>query len=395
MNTLAVVALSARVMAQAAAQDGYAVLAIDLFGDADTRRASQHWWPAGPPGGLRIDPNHVLAALRQAAQRHDVQGWVAGSGCEGQPALLAEAAAVLPLLGTAPQAVQRVRDPGVFFSFLAAHGIAHPPMCRSVPTEAADWLVKDAHGSGGWHIQNATSWLGAGASDRLPPHHYFQRRAAGVAMSATFCANGRQAALLGFNQLIVRPVGQRPFVYCGVVGPVPLVAAPARAVQRALQLLTAEMGLRGLCSLDFVLNGDQVLVLEVNPRVPASVALYGARVRGGVMAAHVKACQSGQLPHLQPAAPQAGTPAGGAAIPGLQPTGTEIVFAPRALHISAQLAQRLQARSACHDQPTAGTRLQRGDPLCSVSAHGANAEAVLTQLATARTTLLAELESAP
>ena len=40
MPTLAVAAVSARMLADAAARDGYAVRALDCFGDLDTRRAS-------------------------------------------------------------------------------------------------------------------------------------------------------------------------------------------------------------------------------------------------------------------------------------------------------------------------------------------------------------------
>ena len=38
---LVVAAVSARMLAEAAARDGYAVVALDLFGDVDTRRVSQ------------------------------------------------------------------------------------------------------------------------------------------------------------------------------------------------------------------------------------------------------------------------------------------------------------------------------------------------------------------
>ena len=317
MQTIAVVALSARAIAEAAARDGYAVLAVDLFGDADTRRACQQWWPAGAAGSLQLDPALVMAALRQIAQRGDVLGWVPGSGCEGLPALMAEAATVLPLLGTPPQAMQRVRDPLAFFDLLDKLAIAHPEVRHEAPTDLGGWLLKNAHGCGGWHIQTAAAAL-AGGTTRVQAPHYLQRRAPGLPMSATFCAvaassetaASSQALLLGFNQLIVRPQGGHPYVYAGVVGPVPLAATPARAVQRAVQALCANTGLRGLCSLDFVLDGDQVQVLEVNPRVPASVALYGERVMGGVMAAHVNACQPGQpgpLPGLQPETHPTGT----------------------------------------------------------------------------------------
>lgn len=379
MITLALVAQSARALAEAAAADGFAVVAIDLFGDADTRRASQAWFPAGAPGTLQLDTPQVLATLRLLAQRGGVAGWVAGGGCEGRPELLSQGAALLPLIGTAPQAVQRVRDPAVFFNSLQAAGIHHPEVRFTAPADGRGWLLKDGQGCGGWHILPAEL---AGHAAEPPASHYFQRRVPGTPMSATFCANGHKAVVLGVNRQLVCAIGTRPFVYAGVLGPLCLPDAAATALDTALQTLTAQFVLRGLGSLDFVLDGDTVQVLEINPRPPASLALYGARLAGGLMAAHVQACLQGRCPKLLPA------PAGAPAV-----RGTAIVFAPHALHIDETAAQALQALPACHDLPMAGTRLQRGEPLCSVSAAGLDAAAVQRQLDTGREAVLNTLET--
>lgn len=76
-------------MAEAAAHDGFDVVALDLFGDVDTRRAASRWLPIGAPGSLHIDAARVLAALRELAREREgggpVVGWVAGSGFEGSP----------------------------------------------------------------------------------------------------------------------------------------------------------------------------------------------------------------------------------------------------------------------------------------------------------------------
>ena len=142
MAALAVAAVSARMLAEAAAHDGYGVVALDLFGDADTRRASQRWHPIGAPGSLQIDAARVLDALQQLAQqgRDTVIGWIPGSGFEGRPELLEAGAQLLPLIGTPADAVRRVRDPAEFFGVLAAHGIAHPPVRADAPADAEGWL---------------------------------------------------------------------------------------------------------------------------------------------------------------------------------------------------------------------------------------------------------------
>lgn len=354
MTALAVASISARMLAEAALDDGFEVVALDLFGDADTRRASSEWVSIGDPASLSIDGGRLLAALESLAGRHRVAGWIAGSGFEGRPDLLESGAALLPLIGTQAEAMRRVREPQTFFGCLDAWGIAHPPVRMSAPEDAAGWLVKDAHGCGGWHIRRAAS------SETLRAHEYFQREMAGRPMSATFIANGSDASVLGFNQLIVRPTAGRPFVFCGAVGPVPVPAGVSAAATSALRALVQAFSLRGLGSLDFLLDGDAVEVLEINPRPPASMVLYGR----GVVAAHVQACVRRELPPRT------------AGVASDLVRGTEVVFAPRRLWLDEPAARRLAARAGCHDLPVAATGFDAGDPLCSVSASGASAEHV-------------------
>jgi len=373
---IAVAALSARMMAEAAVRDGFDVVALDLFGDADTRRAASHWMSLGEPATLAIDDACTLSALRELARRGDVGGWVAGSGFEGRPRLLAEAAQLLPLLGTPVSAVCRVRDPGLFFGFLASQGIAHPAvrlgaLSRTLPDDGTRWLAKDALGSGGWHVSRATPQRVAD----MPAQHYLQQEAPGVPMSATFVANGRRAVLLGFNEITVRRFGARPFVFCGVVGPVALGGRAAARALAAVDALTAGFELRGLCSLDFMRDGDDIAALEVNPRPPASLALYG----DGVMAAHLKACRDGELPQ-----PRVGPQ---------RVEGIEIVFARHAGRVDDALARRLAAWPGAHDLPCAGTRHAAGDPLCSLGRSGADADAVRAALHQAREALLDTLDT--
>jgi predicted ATP-grasp superfamily ATP-dependent carboligase len=368
---LAVAAVSARMLAEAAARDGHEVIALDLFGDADTRRASARWLPIGEPPSLRIDAACVLAALDELARRGDVIGWVAGSGFEGQAALLEAGAQRLPLIGTAPRDVQRVRDPAAFFATLAAQGIAHPEVRSSRPVVATGWLLKDAHACGGWHIRRlrdvndtadfAASW-------------YFQREAPGVPMSATFIANGHDARLIGINAQGVRRFGTRPYAFCGVIGPVELAAGVAQHVADAVARLTRSFELRGWCGLDFLLDGDDVAVLEVNPRPPASLSLYGGQ---GAMNAQIEACLRGDVQVF--AAGEVG--------------GIEVVYARRSLRVGPEGARALAEDPHVHDLPAAGASFTAGDPVCSLSARGRSADEVKALLSARRDAWLNKLET--
>lgn len=379
MGVLAVAAVSARMLAEAAARDGHGVVALDLFGDVDTRRVSPRWQSIGAAGSLQIDAARVLAALRELARTagDSVIGWIPGSGFEGRPDLLDAGAQVLPLIGTPADAVRRVRDPAAFFAALAAHGIAHPAVRFDAPGDAEGWLLKDANGCGGWHIRHAAAARdAASASASL----YFQREMPGMPMSATFIANGNEAMLLGINELIVRPFGAHPFVYGGCIGPVDVPADLARRIGDAVRALSAEFGLRGWCSLDFMRDGETLGVLEVNPRPPASLALYA---RPGLIDAQLRACLHGELPSPAALAAPASTPV----------AGSEIVYARRSLTLDTIGAQHLARRPDVHDLPAAGARFDHGDPICSLSVAGDTAEQVRDSLRAKREALIQTLET--
>ena len=382
---IACAAISARALVEAAAADGMATVALDLFGDVDTCRHAEAWWPIGEPAALRIERAPLLAALERLARQDRVQGWIAGSGFDGAPALLAEAAVRLPLLGTPPAAVQRLRDPRQFFAALDALAVAHPPVRFEAPpcSEADDgWLLKDAGSCGGWGV---SVWRGAPTGFSPGPGHHWQRRVVGLPMSATFIGNGREAVLLGFNRQLVQEIGALPFAlpfaFAGIVGPVPVAAAVQHTMKQAVAALTAEFGIVGLASLDFLLDGGQVQVLELNARPPASLVLYPQLHGGGPFRAHLRACLEGRLPP-----PPAAT--------GVR--GQAIVYADRGGQHDAAAAARIAAYPGACDLPRAGTRFEPGEPLCSVAVCGAPGNTdhdVIAELARRSATLRTFLET--
>jgi predicted ATP-grasp superfamily ATP-dependent carboligase len=378
MAVLAVAAVSARMLAEAAARDGYRVVALDLFGDADTRRVSERWYSIGAPNSLQIDEARVLAALQDLVRRSGdvVIGWIPGSGFEGRPEVLDAGARLLPLIGSPPDAVRRVRDPARFFDALAAHGIEHPAVRFDAPSDPEGWLQKDARGCGGWHIRHAAA-ARAAAPGAASPCSYFQREMRGVPMSATFIANGSEAMLVGINELIVRPFGARPYVYGGCIGPVEVPADLARRIGDAVRVLAAEFGLRGWCSLDFMRDGDAIGVLEVNPRPPASLSLYA---QAGLIDAQRRACLHAELPTA-------------AAFASRRIKGNQIVYARRPLTLDEIGAQHLARHPDVHDLPVAGAQFDVGDPICSLSAAGDSSEQVRAALRAARDALLHTLET--
>jgi predicted ATP-grasp superfamily ATP-dependent carboligase len=353
--TLVVAGLSARALAESAACAGWRVIALDLFGDRDTRHASERWLQIGDPATLVIDAARLRRALAAAAQEPGVIGWVAGGGFEHDPALLDAGGKDVPLLGMGRGPVAALRDARCFFATLGRLGLAHPPVRFEPPGEAAGWLAKRAGGCGGWHIR---------AADRAHERHadtYYQRAQAGTPMSALILADGRRSTVVALNRLLVQRHGMHPHVYCGAIGPVADAALQAQ-VEEALARLVPVFELRGLASLDFVADGNAPWLLEINPRPSASMVLHTQAWPDGLLHAHVNAVR-GKLPSSRP-------------MHGDKVRGSRIVYADRACRIDSALADWLARWGHAHDVPAAEARLQPGEPVCSVSAEGADPRSV-------------------
>ena len=358
-GTIVVAGLCARPLAESARAAGWQAIALDLFGDADTRRASQRWHRSGDPATGAIDPALLRDALHRAARAPGVLGWVAGSGFERLPEALATRMPGLPLWGMDAAAVRAVRDPASFFPALDRLGLLHPEVSFDPPPGAEGWLAKSAAGSGGWHIRRA--------GDAAAPAGgvYWQRIQPGEPMSALFLADGTRARLVALNRLIVRPLGQLPYVFTGAIGPI-RDEALARRVEQALAGVVPAFGLRGLASLDFVLHDDHPWLLEINPRPSASMVLHEHAWPGGLLRAHLHAVQ-GELPPEPPSHPA-----------GVR--GCLTVFAARPCRVGLALCAELAQSPHCHDLPAPGSYFVRGEPVCTVSSVAGDIEAVLDDL---------------
>ncbi|NPT40412.1 ATP-grasp domain-containing protein [Paraburkholderia sp. 1N] len=386
--TLVVAGLSARMLAESARRAGWRVIALDLFGDVDTRAAVDEWHQIGDPATLQLDPARTYAALERAASLPGVMGWVAGSGFESCPQLLQARFPALPLLGNPSQAYEAVRTPARFFGLLAAQGIPFPETLARRPPETTGWLRKDARGTGGWHIRRAG--FRGDVVHEAHPDVYFQRTCAGRSMSAMFIANGSSATVLGFNEQIIVPQHRHPFTWRGAIGPVQMPADLAAQVHHAVQTIVASTRLVGLNSLDFLLDGERFFVLEVNPRPSATMALYDGHLPLSPLALHVRACKGEALdppqhtPHTPHAVPTPHTS------PAPLIRGEQIVFARTGHTVSAAFVARAQQRGWCHDIPAPGSTIAAGTPLCSVSvtcAPGTSTDAVRAELAARASTI--------
>jgi predicted ATP-grasp superfamily ATP-dependent carboligase len=218
-------------------------------------------------------------------------GLVYGSGFEDRTGLLDALALRYAILGNATRTVEAVKRPASLAALCAHAGIAHAAPER-IAGPAGAWLEKRAGGSGGAHIRSVPD----GASARRG--HYMQPWLPGRPVSVAFLANGREARVLGFCEQWTDPAPGQPYRWGGAVRPANLFAPAAEAMTEAAGRVAAAVGLLGLNSIDFLVDGDDCVLLEVNPRPGATLDLFG-----DVFHQHVEAVRGalGQVPAVAPA----------------------------------------------------------------------------------------------
>lgn len=343
-----IVSLSARALAQAARRCGYAVYAIDLFGDSDTRAASTIARVV-PPSGAGFDRGALLAAAREIATVRRPDFIVCGSGFESAPELLEGLERLAPVLGNGASTLRAVTEPATLFPSLRLQGIDFPETMIAGTIPADGWLVKKIGGCGGAHVRPARGGSPVSAG------HYAQRRVEGVSMSALMLADGvGNAELIGTcRHWCAQPDLLTPYQHSGLVAEPSDGETIGLLSQWCLRLARA-FRLRGLCGFDYVLAPPgRPLLVDVNPRPPASFELFETDPPAAFLL-HVEACRGG----LRRPAPVAGSRA------------QAVYYAPRALTFPVSRAWPEWVA----DVPSPGARIAAGSPLCTIRGEGADAE---------------------
>lgn len=339
---LLIAAQSARALATAAVRGGYRPIAVDFFADDDTRAISLH--AARYPGSFRCGfaARRLLPALEAAVAAAGVEpvGLVLGSGFEDRPRLIARLAALWRLLGCGAEAVAAVKHPERFAAACRALDIPHPTITRVVPGEGR-WLLRRRGGSGGTHIRPATP-------GPVPTHHFAMEQVEGRPISALVLADGRRAEIVAWSRQGVDPTPEEPWRFASVAGPVSVPGPIAAAVAAAAARVTERFGLRGLVSLDLLVDGESWHLLEVNPRPGGSLDALD-RTDPPLLAAHVAACE-GRLV--------------GPSYPNATIRATRVVYATE----DSFAGPTDVWPDWCLDRPAAGTRIAAGEPVVTVTA---------------------------
>jgi predicted ATP-grasp superfamily ATP-dependent carboligase len=251
------------------------------------------------------------------------------------------------LLGTPPELLGAVRDPWRLGAAARAAGARapEPRPAGELPETSGEprgtWLRKPQRGGGGRGVRR---WAGG----RLRPTEILQRRVSGLSCSAVAIGDGRRAAVLGLTEQLHRPRG---FQWTGNVTPPRLPEGERAELEGQLRPVCDEVaerfGVRGAFGVDAIWDGRHAWVLEVNPRPPAGLELFGP----GSFEAHVRGSRGLGLP-------DAGTP------PATRCARVKLVlFADRDL---CGPDPGWWPSGLVRDIPHAGEAIRRGAPVCTL-----------------------------
>jgi predicted ATP-grasp superfamily ATP-dependent carboligase len=337
-------------LAHSADRAGLRPLVIDLFADQDTQDVAEDFQKV-----KSLATKDIVPVIDLYIHYYHVRDVVYGSGLEAFPESLDLLNHKLNILGNAGHVFHCILDKEDFFRRLNKLDIPFPQVQFHAPEKKGQWLIKPLAGEGGVGIRQ---WQADNYYADTQTKFYWQRQIDGISMSALFLADGRNVQVIGFNQQWTE---SDSYVFSGIIKSTEQPAEIQFHVEYWLTKLVPEFNLQGLNSLDFVVNGEQSQVLEINPRPSASMVLYDAEYKSGLLQEHINAC-SGRITFDRQSSSE---------IIALQ-----VLYASKDLHISAEF----DWPDWSMDRPVCPCIIHRHQPICSIIATDFDAQRVYQQL---------------
>jgi len=331
LRSVLVVGYNARVMACPASRAGYEVYSLSHYDDLDLLKCVKKNFTFS--GDLPTDITPWL-------DRVDVDRVVLGSGFEDLdlPASL--------VLGNDPKIAKNVVNKVWLAKKLKKLGMPHPRIYHKKKDLTFPCVAKPIKGGGG--IKNFLvkdeSMLPGGNE------YFFQEYVTGKPLSVSVLSTGSEAMPVSLNEILVgkKWLGQeKEFGYCGNVTPYH-TRFKEQMFDIARELMPA-LNLVGHNGIDFIVNKDGPLVLEVNPRFTGAVDSVELAIGDNLFKAHVDAI-NGKLNEYR-----------------IKRYGIKaIMFARRHTVVKGDLLKPMIA-----DVPRIGSVFENGEAICTVMGKGA------------------------
>ena len=346
--------MSGRALGASARRAGLTPLVADFFADADTRRIALacHKLEDLKRGFVWKALAPALETLAATAPSPPL-GVVYGGGFEDRTALLAKIAERWPLLGNGANVVKRVKAPEMFFPELARLGIPHPRTVTEPPAEKGRWLAKRQGGAGGSHVVTRhVAASNTGGRRTGGGRLYFQEKVEGRPVSALFVGASNRSRVLGFSEQWAAPTRRARWRYGGAAQPAELPGDLEARMTAIVERVAPHFELSGLGSADFLVNRDEVRLIEINPRPGATLDIFDSEAQP-LLRLHLEAVLENRLPTAPLALPAASSAA--------------IVYAMEPITVSKTMiwADWTADRPACEE------RIDKHRPICTVLARAA------------------------
>ncbi|MFH1835565.1 MAG: ATP-grasp domain-containing protein [Methanobacteriota archaeon] len=365
MERILVCGLNCRPVALSAKALGFEVCVVDFFGDVDLKRNVDKLYSLGG----EYDSQKLCGLAVSVAEKGSFDGVFLTSelGCNASYVKAFEP--YCTILGNDLKTVAAVRDWKNFFKKLSELDIPHPKT-RVVSSEGEvagvvaeigfPLVVKPTHGSAGFGVILAETE--SEVYDSLK--HYgvilVQEYIKGVDASVSALGSGKAVKPLSFNRqfLGIEFLGcTLPFQYCGNM--VPVKHGLASECKRITELIGSQFNLKGSFGIDFVI-ADKPYVIEVNPRFQDTLECV-ERVYGiNLVEQHLNSLE-GRLPNNMEAS---------------KVCAKGILYADSDLTVSGDLTKI----SEVVDLYKPGTKVSKGEPVCSAFGVGARADEALNNL---------------
>ena len=288
-KVLIIAAISSRAYVQAAVDAGFTVIAIDAFCDVDTQKMALKMLLVKVENGQFIAKDFYAALA--TLDLSNALGLCIGAGFEASPVMLhylAKLSRQILLIANQANTIENIKNPSRFFAFCDTVNMCYPVTQLTRPASTIGWLQKQIGGSGGAHIK-AVLPLELVQNTAV----YYQKLQAGTPYSCLFLADTKHAQVIGFNEQWCNASPEDssvlPYRFGGAVSHAELEESIKNCIIDFITKATLDFGLKGINSCDFLLHQNTIYMLEINPRLSASLQLVQAK-KGNLFAAHVQAC---------------------------------------------------------------------------------------------------------
>lgn len=374
---LAIGAVDVSTLTASAKRAGYSVFAVDFYGDQDLEKNAKENLSVlsnsnqeNLKGLHNFSSKELIRLAKILVKNQDINVSLLSSGLDDSFDDLSEINELVPILGNDPEAFLRVRK-NSFFSILKDLEIPYPEtaiikdfkdakdICKNI---GFPLLIKPLDGYGGSGIKKISTlfefdnWLNS--NEAFISKYLIQECLTGTSVSVSVMAVPGESLALTVNEQILgmNDVGQRePFGYCGNIIPFSAPRDILDKCERTAEEVITHFGLKGSNGVDLVISEGVPHVIEVNPRFQGTLECTERALGINLVETHVNACTENILPDRE----------------DLKQSSSKhmrlILFAKE-----RAVVPDLILRKECRDIPHPRTRVEIGEPVCSIMLEGSD-----------------------